>query len=171
MPITQYTMPRQNNDGKSGVRISYYTAYENIVGLNVDASGQVVGITMAASAKWNVLNHDKEIALFKEDAIGELGTSRAVTQTFTFNWRKLSIINRHALQTLTHLNGFVMIHVDWNGNRLLQGATGAFLTGDATQTGTKFGELTGSQVTIIANEPYKAYYVNDSAFASLTIED
>jgi hypothetical protein len=168
-----FGMPTQCRDGKSGVRIAYWTPKSNVVAVNVDASGAVSTITMAASTYWYTLNLDKENGQFAEATTNNLpeGTAFAA-QTFTFNYRKLSVTQRHFVQMAAHANGVCFILRDWNDNYIFMGAdNGAFLTGDDTNTGKVFGDNSGSLLTFTANEPYKAYFVNSSVMGTLPISN
>ena len=166
-------MPQQCADGKSGLRIAYWTKKDNVQAINVDASGAVSSITMAASTYFYTLNLDSENGAFTESTTVTRPEGTAFsTQTFTFNYRKLSVTQRHFIQTAAHTNGLVFILRDWNDNYILMGANGgAFLSGDETATGKAFGENNGSLLTFTANEPYKAYFVNSSVMGSLPISN
>jgi hypothetical protein len=166
-------MPSQCADGKSGLRIAYWTKKDNVLNINVDASGAVSAIGMAASTYFYAINLDSENGGFTEDVNNTTAEGTAFfTQTLTFTYRKLSVTNRHYLQTAAHTNGVVFILRDWNDNYILMGANGgAFLRSGQAGTGVKFGELNGTSLTFTANEPYAHYYVNSSVMATLPISN
>lgn len=166
-------MPSQCRDGKSGVRIAYWTPKSNIVAMNVDASGSVSSVTMSASTYFYTLNLDKENGQFTQGITNNLpeGTNFEV-QTFTFNYRKISVNQRHFIQMAAHANGLVFVLRDWNDNYIVMGAdNGAFLTGEEGGTGKVFGDNNGSMLTFTANEPYKAYILTSTAFGNLPISN
>lgn len=171
--ILNMGMPDQCGNGKSGLRIAYWTKKSNVTAINVDASGAVSSISMASSTFFYTLNLDSENGSFTESTTVTRPEGTAFsTQTFMFNYRKLSVTQRHFIQTAAHTNGIIFILRDWNDNYILMGANGgAFLSGDETATGKAFGENNGSMLTFTANEPYKAYYVNASVIGSLPISN
>lgn len=165
-----FGIPKQCNDGKSGVLIAYWTPTENIASMSVDVSGQVTGLALASGKSFYTINLDKESGLWKEDLTQNLPTGSPMwVQAFTFNYRKNAVNQRHFLQTAANTNGVTFLLRDYNGNIILMGATGAFLTGDATTSGQKKGEMNGSALTFTANEDDKAYYVPSSIFGTLSL--
>ena len=171
MSCSILNMPFQCNDGKSGIQISYWAAWEDISTYAVDASGTVTSITLAGSAKFKVLNLEKEDGKFTS-SLGGVVTSRFFTQKTVFMYKKMSTRARQFVSAAAATNGVVFIHRDWNGNIIVSGLkNGAFLEGSEGTSGQKFGELTGEQLTFTANEPDKEYYMSSTVFGTIPLED
>lgn len=162
-------IPAQCNDGKSGVKAAYWVSWDDVAGESIDSSGNITAFTLDSGVSLKVLNLEKEDGKFSSD-LGGVVTSRMFVQKFELMYKKLSTRNRQFVSAAAAANGVVFILRDWNDNFIVMGLdNGAFLDASAGTTGQKFGEIHGEQLTFVANEPKKEYYMSSTVFGGLSV--
>jgi hypothetical protein len=155
---------RENVGGLKTVYISNYSDNESY---SLDATGQITGITSAAT--YYIFEQRPQAAEFNEtiNASIESGTL-FYTQELNLSFDKNSIALRNQIALMAQAQLRVIV-LDQNGQyQLLGKVNGADITAGSLPRGKAFGDKNGASLSITAYEPAPASYISTAAFATIT---
>ena len=150
-----------------GVKEVYIASYTGDEIFTYDASDVIISAT-ATSNFYTFEQRNQQSEYIETGQHNDNGTNlwqQVVSLVFT----KTDADDRNVLKLLAQSRLLVII-LDNNGNyRLMGEKNGADLTASTVGAGKAFGDLNGSTISITANEPYPARFIDASVIATLPI--
>jgi len=154
-------------DSVGGLKVLYLIELGNITSYT-ESSGTLTAITKATGKIFRKYQLELDTSTFEEDLTGNRQNGTLyVTQTGTVILNKQQVSVRNELLLLGK-NRLVAVGIDNNGFARLYGRTqGLMLTTGKATLGTAWGDRNGYTLTLVAQEPELAPYVDSATQATL----
>lgn len=160
-------IPLACQDSIGGIKNVYIGAYADATTFTYDANDVIATVTSAET--FYTFKFRPQTASNSEEGNHSLenGTN-FYTQTLTMNFPKADAAKRNVVKLLAKTSMHVIVE-DNNGVYWWLGlVNGADLSASSNANGQAFGDLSGTTLTILGNEPQPMHELSTTAFGTLT---